>query len=194
MSRRTSPGAGIEIFQKPGRIVVGVATQHENPRSNRLGQACDSLSGRQLNRPKWPEALNSYLDLSAAITNELPRLPRVVGADAAELESGLRRTRALGQSICTDGQGIRGRHAGERRQFSGKRSPKNHHMATPIIKAVMQSNQVTPRGAHAVRRSSRHCRPTDWRPRTDHKTGTHKLRRSTPIELIRELVKAGRQG
>ena len=114
-------GQAIEVFQNPGRIVVGRArpARAARPRSRCCDHFCDNLIWMSVESAEMVKhALNAFLAVSVTFTNEIATVCERVGADAAEVEKGLAvRPAHRPARLCHGRSCVRGRHAGARRQF-----------------------------------------------------------------------------
>ena len=91
-------GQALSIFQKPDRVVVG-ATSGSNRK--KLGELFKPFSDRLVwmspaSAEVTKHAINGFLALSISYTNEVARLCEVMGADAKEVEQGLKSESRIG--------------------------------------------------------------------------------------------------
>ena len=91
-------GAAIEAFEQPDRIVVGIRPDSDRSR-------IEELFGPLAGRIEWMDVesaelvkhgVNAFLAVSVAFANELATVAERVGADAAEVERGLKTERRIG--------------------------------------------------------------------------------------------------
>lgn len=92
-------GKALDIFRHPERIVAGVRTAaHREALAPLFAPFCDDILWM---RPESAEmtkhGINAWLALSVTFANEIARLCEAVGADAREVERGLRSEPRIGQ-------------------------------------------------------------------------------------------------
>ena len=188
-------GKAIETFTRPDRIIVGVRDARAR---NRIAQLLAPIT----ERIEWmsvesaemtKHAINAFLATSVTFANELASLCERVGADAKEVERGLRTERRIGAlAYVAPGGAFAGgtlaRDVAFLRQIGTLTD-----QPTPLIDGVLASNT-----AHRfwVRRrfetefgSARGARVAVWG--LTYKPGTDTLRRSASIDLCRWLVSEG---
>ena len=85
-------GKAIEVFRNPDRVVVGLAEQADRPRVETLLEPfTDRIVWMRLESAEMTKhALNAFLATSVTFANELARLCELTGADAREVEAGLK--------------------------------------------------------------------------------------------------------
>lgn len=92
-------GSAIEVFMSPDRIVVGIEKEEDK-------QKIIKLYGRLSNKILWmsiesaemtKHAINGFLALSVVFMNELSSICEIVGAQAKEVERGLKTERRIGE-------------------------------------------------------------------------------------------------
>lgn len=188
-------GKAIEAFTKAERVIVG-----------QRGPACQDLI-QQLFEPFTPQvifmrtesaemvkhALNSFLALSITFINEIARLCERTGADAKEVAAGLKSDIRIGSRAYLGpggpfAGGTLARDVVTLTRLAGEKKEK-----LPLISAIKPSNDE-----HRNWNFQRlQLRLGDLRGRTivilglTYKPGTDTLRRSTAVELCRELLKEG---
>ena len=87
-------------------------------------------------------ALNAFLATSVTFINEIAALCEAPGADAKEVERGLKSEGRIGpRAYLSPGRGLRRRHAGARRPLPVA-SARQRHRATPLFEGVLASNDV----------------------------------------------------
>jgi UDPglucose 6-dehydrogenase len=91
-------GQALAVFQQPDRVVAGIRSQQARERIETMLRPFTQQLVFML--PESAEmtkhALNGFLALSVAYINEIARLCEVVGADAREVESGLKTESRIG--------------------------------------------------------------------------------------------------
>lgn len=189
-------GQAIQVFQNPGRIIVGIRDQRTKAALEPLlRRFCDTLIWMSVESAEMVKhALNAFLAVSITFTNEIAKVCESVGADASEVEAGLRSDPRIGQrAYVKAGPSFAGGTLARDINFLGNLA-REHQLAIPVIAGVLPSNRDHAKWAlHQLRRR---LTPLG-KDRTvavlglAYKPGTSTLRRSTAIELIRELVKDG---
>jgi UDPglucose 6-dehydrogenase len=185
-------GKAIDAFSKPQRVVVGVRSAEDR---NRLAP----IFGRFTDHIEWmgiesaemtKHALNAFLATSVAFVNELAGLCERVGADAREVERGLKSEARIGPRACLrPGAAFAGGTLARDISFIealGRRVDR----PTPLFSAVRISNE-----AHKTwtqRRLVETLGVLEGRQIAvlglTYKPGTDTLRRSSALELCRWLV------
>ncbi len=95
-------GKALDVFRNPDRIILGVRDEATRSRLEPLfSNWSDNLVWM---RPESAEmtkhGINSFLALSITFANEIARLCEVTGADAREVEHGLKSERRIGPGAC----------------------------------------------------------------------------------------------
>ncbi len=91
-------GKAIEIFLKPERIILGTRTQTDADQLlGTLGNFSDNIIIVSIESAELiKHAINSFLAVSIVFMNEVSRLCEKIGADAAEVERGLKSEARIG--------------------------------------------------------------------------------------------------
>lgn len=188
-------GKALSTFLQPDRIVVGIRQASDHV-------VLDALLHPITDRIEWmsvesaemtKHAVNAFLATSVAFINEIASLCEVVGADAHEVERGLRSEARIGpHAYLTPGSAYAGGTLARDIGFL-QAVGREQGIATPLFAGVGASNK-----AHeAWPRRMLERLIGDLRGQTiaiwglAYKAGTDTLRRSSAIELCRWLVKAG---
>jgi len=188
-------GQAIQVFQNPGRIIVGV--RDERTRSvlePLLRRFCETLIWMSVESAEMVKhALNAFLAVSITFTNEIATICENVGADASEVEAGLRSDPRIGQlAYVKAGPSFAGGTLARDVNFLGSLA-REHQLKVPVIDGVLSSNRA--HATWALNQLRRSLQPLKGRTVAvlglAYKAGTSTLRRSTAIELIRALVKEG---
>jgi UDPglucose 6-dehydrogenase len=188
-------GKAIEVFQNPGRIIVGVRDDRARAIIEPLLLTfCRNLIWMSVESAEMVKhGLNSFLALSVTFANELATLCERVGADAAEVEKGLKSDPRIGPgAYIRPGPAFAGgtlaRDVNFLRALAGK-----HDLTLPVIDGITASNRA--HGQWAYRQLSLALQPLAGRTvgvlGLAYKPGTSALRRSPSIELIQALLKDG---
>lgn len=188
-------GQAIQIFRNPGRIIVGVRDERtKSVLEPLLSHFCDKLIWMAVESAEMVKhALNAFLAVSITFTNEIAKVCESVGADASQVEAGLRSDPRIGQkAYVKPGPSFAGGTLARDINFLGNLA-RDHHLDNPVIGGVLPSNRAHAKWAlHQLQR-----RLAPLKDRTvavlglAYTPGTDTLRRSTAIELIRDLVKEG---
>ena len=184
-------GKAIEVFTKPDRVVAGVRDDRDRERVARLlAPFTDRIEWMSVESAEMTKhALNAFLATSVAFINEIATICEAVGADAKEVERGLKSESRIGPRA----------YLGPGGAFAGGTLARDIGFLSalgdnpPLISSVKTSNDVH-RGW--MRRKLQQLLG-DLRGKTiavwglTYKPGTDTLRRSSAVELCRWLVENG---
>jgi UDPglucose 6-dehydrogenase len=188
-------GKAIDCFCRPDRVVVGLRGQADRSLAAKLfapyATQIEWMSVESAEMTK--HAINAFLATSLTFINELARECEVVGANAKEVERGLKTDLRIGlKAYLAPGSGFAGGTLARDLRFISKIGQRLG-IATPLIDGVLASNALH----------------TDWlkdklRPLLDeaadltvcvlgltYKPNTSTLRRSSAVELCRWLSMQG---
>lgn len=188
-------GKALEVFLKPDRIVVGV-------RGIEARQALERLLLPITDRIEWmsvesaemtKHAINAFLATSVTFANEIAAICELVGADAKEVERGLKSEMRIGpKAYLSPGGPFAGGTLARDIEFLGVAS-REKQLTTPLLSAVRPSNDEH---KNWVRRklldrysSLRGVSVAVWG--LTYKPGTDTLRRSLAVELCDWLIAQG---
>jgi UDPglucose 6-dehydrogenase len=188
-------GKAIDTFCNPERVILGVEDGCDRA-------VLDELFAPLEVRLEWmglesaemtKHAVNAFLATSVTFINELARLCEAVGADAKEVERGLRTEGRIGpRAYLSPGAAFAGGTLARDLRFLAERS-RAAQVATPLFQGVLSSNEV-----HAgwVRERVAQMLTGIARPVVavlglTYKPGTSTLRRSAAVELCRWLHEQG---
>jgi UDPglucose 6-dehydrogenase len=188
-------GKAIEIFQKPDRIIAGIRAPSDmalfSPVFKSITDRVEWMKTESAEMTK--HAINSFLALSITFANELAVLCESVGADAREVERGLKTEFRIGpKAYLKPGAAFAGGTLARDVQFLtllGKR----FHRPSTLLSAILISNR---RHLNWVRNTLQE-RLERLRGRTvailglTYKEGTDTLRRSWAVELSKWLRQKG---
>jgi UDPglucose 6-dehydrogenase len=188
-------GKAIEAFTRPARVVVGVRAARDRERLAALfapfSSAIEWMSVESAEMTK--HALNAFLGVSVAFINELAGLCEDVGADAREVERGLKSEPRIGpRAYLSPGAAFAGGTLARDVAFL-RALGRAHGRPTPLVDGIEESNRAH-RG-WAERRLTgelgalRGRRVAIWG--LTYKPGTDTLRRSLAVELCEWLVRSG---
>jgi len=188
-------GKALDVFLNPDRIVVGVRS--ENVKS-RLSPLLDSISSRI----EWmgvesaemtKHAINAFLAVSITFANEIAAICELVGADAKEVERGLKSESRIGpKAYLSPGGPFAGGTLARDIEFLGLVS-KPKGLITPVLSGVKSSNDEHKKWVQrqlldyfgVVKGQV----VTIWG--MTYKPGTDTLRRSLAVELCNWLLENG---
>ncbi len=185
-------GQALDAFRHPARIVAGVRQAKDRERlALMLAPFSRSIEWMSVESAEMTKhALNAFLGMSVAFANEMAALAERVGADAKEIERGLKSDERIGpRAYLAPGSAFAGgtlarditflEHLGRQ-----KKAP------TPLMSAVMASNEAHKSWPqHKIKELLGRL----WGKKIavlglTYKPGTDTLRRSSAIELCRWLA------
>lgn len=188
-------GKAIEVFRNPGRIIVGVRDDRARLILDPLlRKFCQDLIWMSVESAEMVKhGLNSFLAMSVTFANELATLCERVGADASEVEKGLKSDPRIGpDAYVRPGPAFAGGTLARDVNFL-RTLASEHRLTLPVIDGITASNRA--HGQWAYRQLNRALQPLAGRTigvlGLAYKPGTSALRRSPSIELIQALLKDG---
>jgi UDPglucose 6-dehydrogenase len=188
-------GKAIEVFQQPDRVVVGVRSDVAKARiTELLAPITSKIEWMSVESAEMTKhAINAFLALSVTFANELATICEQVGADAKEVERGLKTESRIGpRAYLGPGGAFAGGTLARDIAFLSSLAAQ-HHLTQPLIAAVRPSNEAHKKWA--LRRLE--DRLGSLKGKTiaiwglTYKPGTDTLRRSAAVELATDLVAAG---
>lgn len=188
-------GKALEVFLKPDRIVVGVRSPQDKARiTEALQPITDRIEWMSIESAEMTKhAINAFLATSVVFANELASICETVGADAKEVEKGLRTESRIGpKAYLSPGGPFAGGTLARDVEYL-KRIGSAGGLATSLLGAIRTSND---QHKNWVRRKL-----TALFPRLNgvkiaiwgltYKPGTDTLRRSLAVELCDWLLAEG---
>jgi UDPglucose 6-dehydrogenase len=188
-------GKAIEVFTRPDRVVVGVRSERARDRLAPLWAAFTenvlwmSIESAEMTK----HALNAFLATSVAFMNEIATVCEQVGADAVEVEKGLKSDVRIGpRAYLHPGGAFAGGTLARDIQFL-RDIARRSSLSLPLITGVKESNDSHRKW---VRRKLETIFD-DVGGRTiavlglTYKPGTDTLRRSSAVELCQWLAAQG---
>ena len=188
-------GKALDVFLKPDRIVVGVRTPEAR---QKLEQLLSPVTGRI----EWmsvesaemtKHAINAFLATSITFANEIAAVCELVGADAKEVERGLKTEMRIGpKAYLSPGGPFAGGTLARDIDFL-EVIGRAQHLKTPLLSSVRPSNDEH---KNWVRRKLT-ARFPELKKATiaiwglTYKPGTDTLRRSLAVELCDWLLEQG---
>ncbi len=188
-------GKAIDVFLNPDRIIIG--TNHKQARERIAAMLAPleapiewmSIESAEVTK----HAINAFLALSVTFANELASLCEMVGADAKQVERGLKSEARIGPKAYLSPGGPFAGGTLARDIVYLEAMGEAHRLALPLLSAVRPSND-----AHKlwVRRKLNQLSPSlagvavaIWG--LTYKPGTDTLRRSLAVELCDWLIGQG---
>ncbi len=188
-------GKAVEVFLKPDRIVVGVRSERDRERLDRLLRPITgriewmSVESAEMTK----HAINAFLATSVAFANEIASICELVGADAKEVERGLKSESRIGpKAYLSPGAAFAGGTLARDIAFLNHVGERNR-LVTPLLSSVRPSNDE-----HKlwIKRKLQSLFPDLPRIKVamwglTYKPGTDTLRRSLAVELCDWLITQG---
>lgn len=188
-------GKALEVFLKPDRVVVGVRVDRDR---KRIGQMLAPIT----DRVEWmsvesaemtKHAVNAFLATSVVFANEIAAVCEMVGADAKEVERGLKSEQRIGpKAYLSPGGAFAGGTLARDIEFL-KAVSHGYQLSIPLLEAVKTSNDLH---KSWVRHKLKALLPSldgvvvvVWG--LTYKPGTDTLRRSLAVELCNWLIEQG---
>jgi len=188
-------GKALDVFLKPDRIVVGVRTDEAR---HKIGELLSSVTSKI----EWmsvesaemtKHAINAFLATSVTFANEIAAICELVGADAKEVERGLKTEARIGpKAYLSPGGPFAGGTLARDIEFLGVAS-RAQQLRTPLLSSVRTSNDEhknwTRRKLADKFGDLRSVTVAVWG--LTYKPGTDTLRRSLAVELCDWLIGQG---
>lgn len=135
-------GKALDIFLRPDRVVVGIRTESDKQILQQLLlPITDKIEWMSVESAEMTKhAINSFLAISVTFANEIASICELVGADAKEVERGLKTEARIGsKAYVSPGGPFAGGTLARDIAFLGSES-KAHQLLTPLLSAVRLSN------------------------------------------------------
>ena len=188
-------GKAIEVFTHPDRVVVGLRSEADRDRVATLLRPCtDHIEWMSVESAEMTKhALNAFLATSVTFINEIAAICEQVGADAKEVERGLKSEVRIGpKAYLGPGGAFAGGTLARDIAFLTQIGT-DQHVPLHLIPGVRASNDEHRNWPHRKLQSLlgevRGKRVAVWG--LTYKPGTDTLRRSSSIELCRWLSEQG---
>jgi UDPglucose 6-dehydrogenase len=185
-------GKAIEVFTKPDRIVAGVRNERDRDRIASLLQPfTERIEWMSVESAEMTKhALNAFLATSVAFINEIAAVCEQVGADAREVERGLKSEQRIGpKAYLGPGGAFAGGTLARDIVFLSDVG-RRHGVATNLISGVKASNDAhrgwARRRLQELLGDLTGVRIAIWG--LTYKPGTDTLRRSSSVELCSWLA------
>jgi UDPglucose 6-dehydrogenase len=182
-------GKAIEVFCHPERIILGVESDADRSSLIELfAPFCSRLEWMSLESAEMTKhALNAFLATSVTFINEVARLCEEVGANAKEVERGLKSEGRIGpRAYLSPGAAFAGGTLARDLRFLVRRG-RDVQVRTPLLQGVLESNEVHKNWVreHVEQLLAGIEQPVAAVLGFTYKSGTSTLRRSSAIELCR---------
>lgn len=188
-------GKALEVFLKPDRIVVGVRSPQDRDRIARVVQPItDRVEWMSVESAEMTKhAINAFLASSVVFANEIASICELVGADAKEVEKGLRTESRIGpKAYLSPGGAFAGGTLARDVEYL-KNIGAAERLATPLLGAIRLSNDQHKKWVHrkltALFPNLTGVKIAVWG--LTYKPGTDTLRRSLAVELCNWLLDQG---
>ena len=188
-------GKSLDVFLHPDRVIIGVRRQEDREILNRLlGPITDNILWMGVESAEMTKhAINAFLGMSITFINEIASICENIGADAHEVERGLKSETRIGPAAyLSPGAAFAGGTLARDIEFLKDIGSLNN-LVNPLISAVRKSNDEhkkwIQRRLFAVLGGLRGKRIAVWG--LTYKPGTNTLRRSLSVELCNWLQEQG---
>src|SRR5262249_7302954 len=188
-------GKAIEVFTRPDRVVAGVRSPEDRATIERLlAPFTDRIEWMSVESAEMTKhALNAFLATSVTFINEIAALCEQVGADAKEVERGLKSEARIGpRAYLSPGAAFAGGTLARDVVFLAGLG-RARGAATHLLASVTRSNDVHRQWAARILEQAL----TNVGGKSiaiwglTYKVGTDTLRRSSAVELCRWLIERG---
>jgi UDPglucose 6-dehydrogenase len=188
-------GKAVEVFRHPERVVAGVRGSDDRALLSALfAPFCERIEWMSVESAEMTKhALNAFLAASVTFINELARVCEAVGADAKEVERGLKSEGRIGpRAYLAPGAAFAGGTLARDVRFLIELGHR-HGLPTPVLDGILASNNVHKEWAyeHVCRFVRGIPEPVVAVLGLTYKPGTSTLRRSAAIEICRKLHARG---
>ena len=188
-------GRAVDDFLHPKRIVVGVRSSRDRDLLHGLlSSITESIEWMSVESAEMTKhAVNAFLAASVAFANEIASICESVGADAKEVERGLKTENRIGpRAYLSPGAAFAGGTLARDVAYLN-RTARERGVITPLLSSVLPSNDSH---KHWVQRKLRGLfvdlsRTTVAVWGLTYKPGTDTLRRSPSVELCDWMIREG---
>jgi len=188
-------GKSLDVFLHPDRVIIGVRRQEDREILNRLlGSITDNILWMSVESAEMTKhAINAFLGMSITFINEIASICENIGADAHEVETGLKSETRIGPAAyLSPGAAFAGGTLARDSEFL-KNIGSSNNLVNPLISAVRKSNDEhkkwIQRRLVAVLGDLKGKRIAVWG--LTYKPGTNTLRRSLSVEMCNWLQEQG---
>jgi UDPglucose 6-dehydrogenase len=188
-------GKALDVFLKPDRVIAGVRSARDKERiAKAFAPITDRIEWMSVESAEMTKhAINAFLATSVVFANEIASICETVGADAKEVERGLKSESRIGpKAYLSPGAAFAGGTLARDIEYL-KSASQQHELNVPLIASVGASND-----AHKLwaRRKLGECfaelqgvTVAVWG--LTYKPGTDTLRRSSAVEFCDWLIEQG---
>jgi UDPglucose 6-dehydrogenase len=188
-------GRAVDDFLRPERIVVGVRSSRDRDLLHSLlSSITESVEWMSVESAEMTKhAVNAFLAASVAFANEIASICESVGADAKEVERGLKTEKRIGpRAYLSPGAAFAGGTLARDVAYLN-RTARERGVITPLLSSVLASNDSH---KHWAQRKLRGLfvdlsRTTVAVWGLTYKPGTDTLRRSPGVELCDWMIREG---
>jgi UDPglucose 6-dehydrogenase len=188
-------GKSLDVFLHPDRVIIGVRRQEDREILNRLlGSITENILWMGVESAEMTKhAINAFLGMSITFINEIASICENIGADAHEVETGLKSEARIGPAAyLSPGAAFAGGTLARDIEFL-KYIGSLNNLVNPLISAVRKSNDEhkkwIQRRLFAVLGGLKGKRVAVWG--LTYKPGTNTLRRSLSVEMCNWLQEQG---
>ena len=188
-------GKSLDVFLRPDRVSIGVRRQEDREILGRLlGPITDNILWMSMESAEMTKhAINAFLGMSITFINEIASICENIGADAREVETGLKSETRIGPAAyLSPGAAFAGGTLARDIEFL-KDIGSSNNLVNPLISAVRKSNDEhkkwIQRRLFAVLGGLKGKRVAVWG--LTYKPGTNTLRRSLSVEMCNWLQEQG---
>lgn len=190
-------GKALNVFLHPDRIIVGTRSNEDRIVLEKLllpiTEKIEWMSIESAEMTK--HAINAFLATSVTFANEIAAICELVGADAKEVERGLKSESRIGpKAYLSPGGPFAGGTLARDIEFLGKIS-QDRQLTTPLLASVRPSNDAHKKWVQRKLLERfpdlEGIRVSIWG--LTYKAGTNTLRRSLSVELVDWLLEHGAQ-
>ncbi len=190
-------GNALNVFLRPDRIIVGTrAAEDRIVLEKLLSPITEKIEWMSIESAEMTKhAINAFLATSVTFANEIAAICELVGADAKEVERGLKSESRIGpKAYLSPGGPFAGGTLARDIEFLGKTS-QVRQLATPLLSSIRPSNDAHKKWVQRKLLERfpdlRGIRVSMWG--LTYKAGTDTLRRSLSVELVDWLLEHGAQ-
>jgi len=188
-------GKALDAFRKAERVIVGLRDTSDQAKLAALFTPfCQRIEWMSIESAEMTKhALNAFLATSVTFINEVARLCEAVGADAKEVERGLKSEARIGpKAYLSPGAAFAGGTLARDVRFLVEFGYR-YQVNTPLFRGVLCSNDVHKNWAHDKVRQllDLGAEPVVAVLGLTYKPGTSTLRRSAAVELCNRLNQQG---
>lgn len=190
-------GKALNVFLHPDRVIVGTRSAGDRIALEKLlSPITEKIEWMSVESAEMTKhAINAFLATSVTFVNEIAAICELVGADAKEVERGLKSESRIGpKAYLSPGGPFAGGTLARDIEFLGKIS-QDRQLVTPLLSSVRPSNDAHKKWVQR-KLLERFPNLSDIRVSIwglTYKAGTDTLRRSLSVELVDWLLEQGAQ-